>query len=74
MTMMQERETGYVGQNNKSLVLSSGIDRLTNTMWSSGYGATHTLLSHVFTRSNLGKKMLAVLAIAAVFELLEELF
>jgi hypothetical protein len=61
---------------NEGILTSSSVvmERLTNTMWSSGYGATHTFISHVFNRTNLGKKIMLVLAIAAVLEVLEELF
>jgi hypothetical protein len=69
---VQKQKTQDSGFNEHRI--SSVIERSTNTMWGLGYGATHTLLSHAFNRTNLGKKIVLVLTVAAVFEVLEELF
>lgn len=51
------------------------IDKTGNAMWSSGYPATHTLLSHIVRRPAWAKNTIVpLLCIAAALEIAEELF
>jgi len=53
------------------------VDMTCNVMWSSGFPATHMLLSHIVRRSSTAwakNTFVVVLFIAAAFEITEEFF
>jgi len=53
------------------------VDMTCNVMWSSGFPATHMLLSHIVRRSSSAwakNTFVVVLFIAAAFEITEEFF
>jgi len=53
------------------------VDMTCNVMWSSGFPATHMLLSHIVRRSSSAwakNTFIVVLFIAAAFEITEEFF
>jgi len=53
------------------------VDMTSNVMWSSGFPATHMLLSHIVRRRSSAwakNTFVAVLFIAAAFEITEEFF
>jgi hypothetical protein len=51
------------------------IDKSANLMWSSGFPATHMLLSYVTRKSTLAKNTIVpLLCFAAAFEIAEEFF
>ena len=52
------------------------VDMTSNVMWASGFPASHMLLSHIVRRSSACAKntFVAVLFIAAAFEITEEFF
>jgi len=53
------------------------VDMTRNVMWSSGFPATHMLLSHIVRRSSTAwakNTFVVVLFIAAAFEITEEFF
>jgi hypothetical protein len=51
------------------------VDKTANAMWSSGFPATHALLSHIVRRAGWAKNTIVpLLCIAAALEIAEELF
>jgi hypothetical protein len=53
------------------------VEKTSNAMWSSGFPATHMLVSHLVKRRSYAwakNTFVAVLFIAAIFEIVEELF
>jgi hypothetical protein len=53
------------------------VEKTSNAMWSSGFPATHMLLSHILRRKSYAwtkNTFVAVLFIAAGFEIAEEFF
>ncbi len=53
------------------------VDMTSNVMWSSGFPATHMLLSHIVRRRSSAwakNTLVSVLFIAAAFEITEEFF
>lgn len=62
-----------LGLMQKDSCTNSMLERYAPFIWSSGNGATHTLISQVFGTSHLSRKFILILGIASSLEIAEEL-